>query len=85
MFLIAVDAHSKWLEVIPLKTTTALTTVQRLWTLFSRFGVPESIVSDITIQFTAAEFQEFCRRNGIRNNLIAPYHLASNVLAERGV
>ena len=63
--LIVVDAHSKWLEVIPMKTITALTTDQRLWTLFSRFGVPKPIVSDNALQFTADEFQEFCRRNGI--------------------
>ena len=32
MFLIVVDMHSKWLDVIPMKTATAtaLTTVQRL-------------------------------------------------------
>ena len=80
-----VVANSKRLEVIPVKTTTALTTVQRLWRLFSRVGAPESIVSDIGIQFTAEEYKEFCRRNGIRNMFIAPYHLASNVLVERGV
>ena len=85
MFLIVVDAYSKWLEVIPMKTTTALTTVQRLWTLFSRFGVPESVVSDNALQFAAEEFQEFCRRNGIQHYLIAPYHPASNVLVELGV
>ena len=85
MFLVIVDAHSKWLEVIPMKTATALTTVQRLRTLFSRFGIPESIVSDNGPQFAAAEFQEFCKGNGIRHILIAPYHPALNGLAERGV
>ena len=68
-----------------MKTATALTTVQRLWTLFSRFGVPKSIISDSALLFAAEEFQEFCRRNGIRHILIAPYHPASNVLEERGV
>ena len=76
----AVDSHSKWLEEIPMKTATALTTVQRLRTL-----LPESIISDNGLQFAAAEFQEFCKRNGIRHILIAPYHPASNGLAERGV
>ena len=77
MFLIVIDAHSKWLNIIPIKTATALTTVQRLQMLFSRFGVPESMVSDNGPQFAAAEFQELCRRNGIRHILIAPYHPAS--------
>ena len=85
MFLVAVDVNSKWLEVIPMKTATALMTVQWLRTLFSTFGVPESIVSDNGPQLAAAEFQEFCKRNGIHHILIAHYHPASNGLAERGV
>ena len=85
MILIVVDAHSKWSDVIPMKSATALTTVQTLQTLFSRFGVPESIVSDNGPQFVAVEFQEFCKRNRIRHILIAPYHTASNGLAERCV
>ena len=67
MFLIVIDAHSKWIEVFPVATATALTTIQRLRQLFAQFGIPESIVSDNGPQFTAAEFQEFCRLNGIRH------------------
>ena len=85
MFLVVVDAHSKWMDVIVMKSATALTTVQRLRTLFSNFGIPESIVTDNGPQFAATEFEEFCRSNGIRHILIAPYHPASNGLAERGV
>ena len=85
MFLIVVDSHSMWLDVIPKKTAMALTTVQTLRTLFSRFGVPELSVSDNDPQFAAAKFKELCRRNGIRHILIAPYHPAPNGLAERGL
>ena len=46
MFLIMIDAHSKWIEVFPMATATALTTIQRLRQLFAQFGIPESIVSD---------------------------------------
>ena len=71
MFLIVVDGHSKWLEVIPMKTATALTTDQRLRTLFSRFEVQKLIVSDNSPHFAAKEYQEFCMRNGILHILIA--------------
>ena len=47
---------------------------QRLRTLFLNFGIPESIVTDNGPQFAATEFKEFCRSNGIRHILIAPYH-----------
>ena len=42
-------------------------------------------MSDNGPQFAAEEFQDFCKKNGIRHILIAPYHPASNGLAERGV
>ena len=83
MFLVVVDANTKWLEVILMKTATALTTVQQLRILFATFGVPESIVSDNGPQFTGTEFEEFCKKNGICHVCIAPYHPASNGLAER--
>ncbi len=85
MFLVVVDAHSKWLEGIPMKTATALKTIQQLRKLFARFGIHESLVSDNGPQFIAAEFQQFCQQNGIRHVQVAPYHPASNGLAERAV
>ena len=67
MFLIVIDAHSKWIEVFPMATATAMTTIQRLRQLFAQFGIPESIVLDNGSQFTAGDLQEFCRMNGIRH------------------
>ena len=85
MFLVVIDAHSKWIEVFPMATATALTTIQQLRQLFAQFGIPESSVSDNGPQFVATEFQEFCRLNGIRHIRVAPYHPSSNGLGERAV
>ena len=85
MFLVVIDAHSKWIEVFPMSSTTALTTVQQLRQLFSRFGLPDSIVSDNGTQFTAQEFGDFCKSNGIQHIRVSPYHPSSNGLAERAV
>jgi len=52
-FLIVIDAHSKWMEVIPMTTATAELAVQHLRQLFARFGIPESIVLDNGPQFTS--------------------------------
>ena len=54
MFLVIVDAHSKWPEVIIMhsKTTTSKT-VEALRTVFARNGLPEQLVSDNGPQFTA--------------------------------
>ena len=77
-FLVIVDAHSKWIEVFKMNSTTATAT-------FARFGIPESIVSDNGPQFTSSEFAEFCHLNGIRHVRVPPYHPSSNGLAKCAV
>ncbi|CAG2186990.1 unnamed protein product [Mytilus edulis] len=85
MFLIVIDAHSKWPEVIPMKSTTSTQTIRVLRTIFARAGLPEQIVSDNGPQFVSAEFQTFTKMNGITHIKSAPYHPATNGLAERFV
>ena len=85
MFLVVVDAHSKWPEVVPMQSTTSTATIHVLRTIFARYGLPEHIVSDNGPQLTSAEFKEFLTENGIRHTTTAPYHLATNGLAERFV
>ncbi|GAA6089209.1 uncharacterized protein K02A2.6-like, partial [Tachysurus ichikawai] len=85
MFLIAVDAHSKWPEVVPMKTTTSENTVSVLRTIFSRNRLPEQICTDNGRQFVSDEFQKFMKLNGVKHITSAPYHPATNGLAERFV
>ena len=84
-FLIVVDAHSKWLEVKIVKSATTANTTDHLCSLFATHGLPEMIVSDNGSVFTSVEFQDFCSKNGIKHVKSAPYHPASNGLAERAV
>ena len=84
-FLVVVDAHSKWLEVILVPSTSTASTVQKLRAIFATHGLPEILVSDNATGFTSAEFQEFTTKNGIRHITSAPYHPATNGLAERAV
>lgn len=83
MFLVCVDAHSKWPEVQLMTTTTATRTVDILRQIFSAYGLPEQIVTDNGPQFISDEFSTFAKMNGIKNIRTAPYHPASNGLAER--
>ncbi len=84
-FLVVVDACSKWPEVFSMTSTTAAQTVMVLRELFTRTGVPEQLVSDNGPQFISEEFQIFLRNNGIKHVTSAPYHPATNGLAERFV
>ena len=83
-----VDAHSKWLETVIVPSTSSEATIKALRPILASHGLPELVVSDngtsFTI-FTSSEFQDFVRRNGIRHITTAPYHPATNGLAERAV
>lgn len=85
MYFIIVDSHSKWLEVVPMKSTTTRNTVDVLRSLFARYGIPKQLVSDNGPQFTSWEFCEFMSENCIKHYRTAPYHPSTNGAAERFV
>ena len=85
MWLIVIDAYSKWPEVVPMKATTATRTIGKLRTIFACWGLPEQILTDNGPQFTSEEFQKFMLSNGIKHSKTAPYHPQSNGAAERFV
>ena len=85
MFLIVVDAHSKWPEVFTVKQATSAQTVDMLRTLFSRTGLPQQLVSANASIFTGEEFQKFIRKNGVKHITSTPHHPATKGLAERFV
>ena len=43
LFLVALDAHSKWPEVTIMKSTTTEKTIEALGEMFSRFGSPTQL------------------------------------------
>jgi hypothetical protein len=84
MWLVLMDAHSKWPEVYPLaRDSTSTTVITHIRDCISRFGIPEQIVSDNGTQFTSREFQAFCKGNGINHSTSSVYHPRSNGEAER--
>ena len=85
MFLVVVDAYSKWLDVHCMKSTTSTATIEKLREIFATHGLPATLVSDNGSNFSSSEFEEFMKKNGIKHVKVAPYHPASNGLAERAV
>ena len=83
--LVVVDSHSKWIEAFPTTSATSLTVVELCRTLFAQFGIPETVVTDNGPCFVSEDFESFLVKNGITRILSAPYHPATNGLAERAV
>lgn len=53
MFLIVVDAYSKWTEVHAVSGSTSAITIKCLRKNFSQHGIPEIMVSDNATCFTS--------------------------------
>ena len=84
MYMVFVDAYSKFPEVVKMTTTTA-GTITALRDIFSRHGLPEILVSDNGSKFTSREFEKFCVNNGIVHRISAAYKPSTNGQAERVV
>ena len=65
MFLVLVDAHSKWMISTWFPSATTQVTIDRLRNTFATLGLPEVLVADKGTSFTSAEFDHFCTRNWI--------------------
>ena len=85
MFIIIVDAHSKWPEVYEMSSTSTDSTIAILRHVFAAYGLPQQLVSDNGPQFASSEFAQFLKANGVKHIRCAPYHPSSNGLAERFV
>ena len=59
--------------------------IQALRRVFSTHGLPQILVSDNGAAFSSSEFQTFVTRNGFKHVRSAPYHPATNGLAERAI
>ena len=78
-----VNAISEWVKVA--HTASYESTIEDLHHMFATHGVQDTIVSDNASSFTSEQFARFCSRNNINHVTRAPFHLASNGLAEQTV
>eukprot|EP00731_Ephydatia_muelleri_P028800 Em0020g444a len=79
--MVTASAVRKWTNTDPL-LSMAMRVISHT---FATHGLPDILVSDNGTAFTSAEFQFFAKANGFRHVRSAPYHPATNGLAERAV
>ena len=84
-FLAMVDSYSKWIEIKVANSWKADNTTKTLKFWFSGFVIPNQVVSDNGVQFTATEFKSFIEKTGINHIRTAIYYQNSNGQVERYV
>ena len=62
MFLVVVDAHSKWVEVEIMNNVTSVGTIHKLRKMFATHGLPLFVVSDNGPAFVGEEFEMFLKK-----------------------
>lgn len=65
VLLLVIDAHSKWKEVEAVNTASTQNTIEHLHSVFSRFGLPQVMVTDNDTCFISYEFKDFATLNHI--------------------
>ena len=72
IWLILIDAYSKWPEIHAMSSNTASATNGQLCKIFSAHGLPEQLITDNGPQFAAEEFKNFCQARGIQHTFTLP-------------
>ncbi|XP_049880164.1 uncharacterized protein K02A2.6-like [Pectinophora gossypiella] len=84
-YLLVVDYYSKYVEIAQIQNLQSGTTIKALKDSFSRFGIPEKIITDNGTQFSSEEFKLFSRTWEFIHETSSPLYPRSNGLAERNV
>jgi len=78
-----IDKFSKWIEYMPLVKATSEKVVEFLNQIIHRFGIPNSIITDLGTQFTGSTFWDFCDDRGIVVKYVSVAHPRANDQVER--
>ena len=84
-YLLVTDYHSRFVEVQRLTTTTSSSIVRYLKTIFARFGIPATMVTNNGPQLDSQEMKEFAQTYDFHHITSSPYYPQANGLAERMV
>lgn len=78
-----IDNYSRYLEAIPLSNIKSATIINGLNDYFSKFGLPQAIITDNGTNFTSHEITDFFQTLNIQHRKTSIYYPLSNGLLER--
>ena len=76
LFLIVVDAHSKWIQVQSVSSTSAKASITALRLLFATHGIPEQLVSD-----NGSGFRSGNSHPGMESSTFLYCHITQHLIA----
>ncbi|KAM2156322.1 hypothetical protein ACFX1R_042023 [Malus domestica] len=83
MMIVATDYFTKWVEVEPMTTTIQTDIEPFIWrNIIYRFGILQSIVTDIGQQFMGKDLAKFFKTYGIKQHMSTPRYPQGNGQAE---
>ena len=85
MLLVVCDYYSNFIEIDNINRATSQSLCKSLKSMFSRYGVPDIVISDNGPQFAAAEFSEFANKGAFKHDTSSPHYPQSNGKAENAV
>ena len=84
-YLLLIDYYSRYIEIAKLNDTTSATVITHMKSIFARFGIPQSVISDNGPQYSSREFATFAHEYGFTHIPSSPGHPSGNGEAERAV
>ena len=85
MYILLIDYYSCFVEVQKLTSTTTASVIAFLKPMFAHYGIPCTIISDNSPQFSSAEMKEFAEAYGFCHITTNLYYPQANGQAERTV
>ena len=67
MFLLIIDAHSKWMDIHCVNSATSSVTIDKMRSTFASHGLPEIVGTENWFNFVSSEFKSFLQKNGIKH------------------
>jgi len=80
--LVVIDYYSRYFECIPVKSTSAATTLKALDEVFQTHGIPQYLKSDSGPAFISEDFRKFCENLAIKHSRGTPKWPQGNGLVE---
>ncbi|KAL7849761.1 hypothetical protein SRHO_G00191100 [Serrasalmus rhombeus] len=84
-YLIVIDYFSRWLEILHLPKTNSEIVIEKLKSIFTRYGIPEELMTDNSPQFSAEQFRNFTAEYDFQHVTSSPHFPQSNGMAKRAV